>query len=337
MRVTRGQMSGREILRRELGPIKSWLLRDIRSSLKDSSLLAGRIASWHVRAQKVISSLQDVEFRVSSQWGEDGIIEWLIERANIPPFARSFIEFGVEDYREANTRFLLQNRNWRGLIMDGGDAMVRTSREDYLARGYDLTVRPAFITRENINDLISESGFRGEIGLLSIDIDGNDYWVWEAIEVVRPIIVVCEYNAVFGDIEPISVPYDPQFNRSEKHPSFLYFGASIAALRLLGPRKGYRFVGTTLAANDAFFVREDYAKRFVDDSLQNIEALPSLVRQSLDERGELNYVGGLQRLKELAHLPVVDVRSGRQLVLADLPTIYSKQWLRIMTGVPEPE
>lgn len=330
-------MSGREILRRELGPVKSWLLRDINSSLKQSSLLAGRMASWHVRSQKVISSLQDVEFKISSQWGEDGIIDWLIERANIPPFARSFIEFGVEDYREANTRFLLQNRNWRGLIMDGNAAMVRATREDGLMWAHELTVRPAFITRENVNDLISESGFRGEIGLLSIDIDGNDYWVWEAIEAVRPIIVICEYNAVLGDVEPISVPYDPQFTRSQKHHSLLYFGASIAALRLLESRKGYRFVGTTLAANDAFFVREDYAKRFVDDSLQNIQAMPSLVRNSHDENGELNYIGSLQRPKEIAHLPVVDVRSGKQLVLADLPTIYSKQWLQIMTGFPQPE
>ena len=325
-------MSGREILRRELGPVKSWLLRDISSSLKVSSLLAGRMASWHVRSQRSISSLQDVEFKVSSQWGQDGIIDWLIERANIPASAHSFIEFGVQDYREANTRFLLQNRNWRGLIMDGDSAMVRASREDGLPWAHELTVRPAFITRENINDLISESSFRGELGLLSIDIDGNDYWVWEAIEVVRPIIIVCEYNAVFGDIEPISVPYDPQFIRSEKHHSSLYFGASIAALRLLASRKGYRFVGTNLVGNDSFFVREDYAKTFVDDSLQNIQAFPSLARESRDERGELNYIGGLQRLKQIAHLPVVDVQSGRQFVLSDLRSIYSREWLQLMTG-----
>lgn len=330
-------MAGTEIFKGALSPVRSWLLKDLPSSLKYASLLAGRMASWHVRSQKVISSLHDVEFKVSSQWGEDGIIDWLIERANIPPCARSFIEFGVQDYREANTRFLLQNRNWRGLIMDGGSALVRTSREDGLAWEHDLTARSAFITRENINDLISESGFRGEVGLLSIDIDGNDYWVWEAIEVVRPIIVVCEYNAVLGDMEAISVPYDPQFNRGNKHHSFLYFGASIEALRLLASRKGYRFVGTTLAANDSFFVREDYAERFVDDSLQNIQALPSLTRESRDELGELNYVGGLQRLKQIAHLPVIDVRTGRQILLADVPSIYSKEWLEIMTGRSEAE
>ncbi|HEY6375509.1 MAG TPA: hypothetical protein VIX90_08285, partial [Edaphobacter sp.] len=152
------------------------------------------MASWNVRSREVISSLQDVEFKISSQWGEDGIIDWLVERANIPPSSRTFIEFGVEDYREANTRFLLQNRNWRGLIMDGDSTMVKTITTEplalanylSLALAHDVTARQAFITRENINDLISSSGFSGEVGLLSIDIDGNDYWVWEAIEIVRP-------------------------------------------------------------------------------------------------------------------------------------------------------
>lgn len=327
-------MSARSKVKRLLRRINSWLAGDTNSLLIHNSHLAGRMASWQVRSQNVITSLNSVEFRVSSQWGEDGIIDWLVERANIPPCSRSFIEFGVQDYREANTRFLLQNRNWRGLIMDGGTAMVDSVREDHLAWKYDLTVLPAFITRENINGLIAKAGFSGEIGLLSIDIDGNDYWVWEAIDIVSPIIVICEYNAVFGDMHPISIPYDPQFNRTKRHYSNLYFGASIAALRSLASRKGYRFVGTTLAANDAFFVREDYAKRFVDDSLQDIQALPSLARESLDIHGKLNYLGGLQRLQEISAMPVVNTVTGEVLNIGGLSPIYDKKWLEIMTGKP---
>jgi hypothetical protein len=281
---------------------------------------------------KTISSLQDVEFKVSSQWGEDGIIDWLIERANIPLAAQSFIEFGVEDYREANTRFLMQNRNWRGLIMDGSSSMLDRTKADGLYWKYDLVAKPAFIDRENINTLISEAGFSGEIGLLSVDLDGNDFWVWEAIEVVRPIICICEYNAVFGDLHPISIPYDPRFNRTEAHFSNLYFGASIAALRSLAVRKGYRFVGTTTAANDAFFVREDYAKNFVDSSLQNVRALPSKARESRDLSGQLTYVNGLDRFKMIATLPVVNTETGETIKLNELQSVYSHEWITAMTG-----
>jgi hypothetical protein len=298
----------------------------------DTLALLGRMASWQVRSRNKISLLRDAEFKVSSQWGEDGIIDWLIERADIPPISHSFIEFGVETYRQANTRFLLQNRNWRGLIMDGSPDMVAAVKQDNLDWAHDLTVQPAFITRENINELISSAGFGGDIGLLSIDIDGNDYWIWEAIHVVRPIICVCEYNAVFGDMYPISTPYDQNFNRTKAHHSNLYFGASIAALCSLAIRKGYRFVGTTSAANDAFFVREDYAKHFVDTSIQHIQALPSLFRESRDEYGKLSYISGLNRLKSISTLPVVNVETGETTRLGDLNSVYSNEWLESMTG-----
>jgi len=301
------------------------------AQVKNSYLLMGRMASWQVRSKATISSLNEVEFKVSSQWGEDGIIDWLVERAEIPARLHTFIEFGVEDYRESNTRFLMQNRNWRGLIMDGSPAMVESIKRDSLAWKYDITACPAFITRENINQTISQAGFRGEIGLLSIDVDGNDYWIWESLDVVQPIILICEYNAVLGDMLPISIPYDPAFDRKKAHHSYLYFGASICALRSLAQRKGYRFIGTTSAANDAFFIREDYAQRFVDQSLLRIEALPSVVRESRNEVGQLNYISGLERLRQVSHLPVLNVETGVTTRLGDLAAIYSSEWLERMS------
>jgi hypothetical protein len=294
--------------------------------------LLGRLASWQVRSRRVISSLQDVEFQVSSQYGEDGIIDWLIERAEIPPISQSFIELGVETYREANTRFLLQNRNWRGLIMDSSAVMVTAVREDALSGTHDLTALPVFITRENINELIASAGFGGDIGLLSIDVDGNDYWVWEAIHAVNPIICIVEYNAVFGDVHQISTPYARNFNRVKAHHSYLYFGASIAALRSLATKKGYRFVGTNSSGNDAFFVREDYARLFVDGSLHQIQAVPSFFRESRDRFGRRNYISGIERLKHIAALPVVDTETSKTLQLGDLERVYSNDWLKAMTG-----
>jgi hypothetical protein len=284
---------------------------------------------------EVISSLQDVEFKVTSQWGEDGVIDWLIERANIPTTSHSFIEFGVETYREANTRFLMQNRNWRGLIMDGSPAMVDAVKADGLYWKYDLTAQPAFITRENINALIADAGFSGDVGLLSIDIDGNDYWVWEAIETIRPIIVICEYNAIFGDIHPISTPYDPAFESGRAHFSRLYGGASIEALRVLATRKGYRFVGTTTAANDAFFVREDYAKNFVDKSLLHITALPQRARGANDIAGQLSYIGGLDRLNLISAMPVINTMTNERVNINTLGAMYSEIWLATMIGLPK--
>lgn len=321
-----------KIVKKWLKLFRSWLLHDIRSITMDNRFTLGRMASWRVRSMEAISSLQEVEFKISSQWGEDGIIDWLIERANIPPALHSFIEFGVEDYREANTRFLLQNRNWRGLIMDGSSAMLDAVKTDGLYWRQDLIAKPAFITRENINDLISSSGFTGDVGLLSIDLDGNDYWVWEAIDVVRPIICICEYNAVFGDVYPISTPYDPNFQRTQAHFSNLYFGASIEAIRLLGERKGYRFIGTTSAANDAFFVREDYAKHFIDSSLRSIKSLPSRAREARDISGRLSYVGGLERLQLISALPAVNTETGESVKIGEFSSLYSEEWLAAMTG-----
>jgi len=324
-------MSIFEVLRNIRNSLQSSPLRDVQNQTAQTHLLMGRLASLQVRSSPCLNSLQDAEFQVSSQRGQDGIIDWLIERAEIPAAARSFIEFGVENYRQSNTRFLLRNRNWRGLIMDGDPKLFNVVRKDRLAAAYDLTVRSAFITRETINGLIADTGFRGEIGLLCIDLDGNDYWVWEAIEAVRPILCVCEYNAVFGDRYAVSTPYDPGFLRAKAHFSHLYFGASIAALRTLAARKGYRFVGSTSSGNDAFFVRDDYAAR-IECALTHVRAMPSLFRESRNAIGRMSYIGGLERLRAIADMPVVLVEKGTTMRLCDLETPYSPEWLDALTG-----
>jgi hypothetical protein len=216
--------------------------------------------------------------------------------------------------------------------MDGDPALADNLKRDPLFWRYDLTAKSAFITRENVNDLIAASGFTGEVGLLSIDVDGNDYWIWEAISVIQPVICVCEYNAVFGDLHAISVPYDPEFMCSRSHFSHLYFRASIAALCSLAARKGYRFLGTTSAANDAFFIREDYAEPF-DSALMANVALASRNRSSRDRTGQLTHVGGVDRLKLISDMPVVKTETGDTVSLAELGSIYSENWLQQIAGV----
>ena len=292
-----------------------------------SLLLQGKMAAHALPRGERILDLTAVEFRVFSQWGEDGIVEWLAAHVPVPNLR--FVEFGVETFAEANCRFLLQNRNWKGLVMDGSAANVEALKASPLYWMYDITAKAAFVTRENINGLIEEAGFGGPLGLLSIDIDGNDYWVWEALTAADPAIVVCEYNPVLGDMRPLSIPYSPPFARLEAHHSGLYFGASIAALRDLADKKGYRFLGTNANGINAFFVRNDLADSVLP-LIETPKAYPSRHRDSRDESGALCFVGGLARLSLIKDMPVVDVETGETLLLGDIPALYSEAWLKTM-------
>lgn len=308
----------------------AWFSRDIQER---QLLLAGRAASWAVRSRTRLKCLSDAEFRVTSQWGEDGIIDWLVER--LPIANRTFIEFGVENYREANTRFLLQNRNWRGLVLDGSDRYMADLRSEALYWRHDVIARPAFVTPDNINGLIAEAGLEGDIGLLSVDIDGNDYWVLDAITQVSPRILVVEYNPILGDQHAVVVPYRADFDRLAAHSSGLYFGASIAAIISLASRKGYAFLGTCSNGINAFFVRQDLFHH-VDGCLEEKRAWPALHRDSRDENGRLTYTRGAGRFDQIKHLPVVlPEQDGRIVRLEELTPVYGAEWWGAMESVEE--
>ena len=292
--------------------------------LDRSLLLQGRIASRQLLQLDRISTLADVEFRVSSQFGEDGIIEWLCQK--LPGIQRSFVEFGVENFSEANTRFLVENRGWRGLVLDGNEDYMRGLREQSLYWRYDLTAVSAFITAENINGLIRDHGFAGSVGILSVDIDGNDYWVLEAIDCVNPAIIICEVNGVFGDVRAITVPYRADFQRFEGHYSGQYFGCSVQAVRLLCERKGYRFLGTSSNGVNAFFVRNDLAGPVLD-CLGEARAWAPRHRDSRNLDGQLDFVRGESRRDLVADLPVVDLATGKLVPLRELYPLYSERFL----------
>ncbi|MCJ2142952.1 glycosyltransferase family 2 protein [Methylobacterium sp. E-066] len=291
-----------------------------------SILLQGRMASNAVPA--CLTELADAEFRVFSQWGEDGIIDWLVR--SIPMPRHVFVEFGVESFKEANCRFLLQNRNWKGLVMDGSEKYMADLRNDKIYWMFDLDARPAFVTRENINELLEEAGVTGPIGVLSVDIDGNDYWVWESINCIDPAIVICEYNPILGDTQPISLPYSSNFDRFDGHHSGLYFGCSISALVSLAAKKGYSLVGTNSNGINAFFVRNDLLNH-LNGKLEQITTYPSRHRDSRDENGQMAYTGGMNRIQQLADLPVVNVETGNSINIKDIVNPYSADWLRKMS------
>jgi len=288
------------------------------------ALLSGRQACWAMPRRQRISNLSEIEFRVYSQFGEDGIIEWLVSHVDVPN--HRFVEFGIENFQEVNCRFLMMNRNWRGFVMDGSEANIASIRADPWFWKYDLTARSAFITAENINSLLGEAGFSGPLGLLSIDIDGNDYWVWKAISVVSPAIVTCEYNGTLGNTRPIAVPYQAHFDRFASHYSGIYQGCSITALQHLAQQRGYRFVGTNSNGTNAFFVRNDLAAPVLD-LLSEQRAFPTRKQGSRDANGRLSYVRGLARLELIRHLPVIDVVTGETFAIRDIARPYTEDWL----------
>jgi hypothetical protein len=261
------------------------------------------------------AGVREAEFRVFSQFGEDGIIQYLVQR--VPIENEVFVEFGVEDYSESNTRFLLVNDNWRGLVMDGGDRHLAFIRRTGLDWRHDIEAKVAFVDRDNINRLIASAGIRGDIGLLSVDIDGNDYWVLEAIDVVSPRILVVEYNSNFGPEAAVTVPYDPDFERRRAHWSQLYWGASLAALDGLARRKGYALIGGNSAGNNAFWVREDVLGEVPRVTVDEAYAV-SRFRESRDESGALSYVRDQRaRLAIIRNMPLWDVEAERTVTVAD--------------------
>ncbi len=291
-------------------------IRRLEREIKRVKHLDARILINQMRSAGQLPRLADAEFQVSSQFGEDGILQYLIHRVGDLP--RRFIECGVETYVEANTRFLLENNNWSGLIIDCDQKAMEQLREDDIYWRHDITSVGAFITRDNINELCQSNGFTGEIGLLSIDIDGNDYWVWNAVNAVRPTIVSIEFNSLFGDQHPISIPYDPAFTRGKAHSSMMYWGCSLPALCHLAELKGYVHVGCDSVGLNAYFVRADAAHGLRKFSAQE-GYVRSSIRQSRDKHGDLNFHSFAQIREEICDLPVVDVVTGKELKLKELP------------------
>lgn len=261
-------------------------------------------------SKSTIRSIHDAEFQVFSQWGDDGIIQYLVNSIDIEN--KYFIEFGVENYLESNTRFLLMNNNWSGLVMDSSSKNIEFIQKDEIYWRHDLIAKAAFVSAENINTLIEEEGISGEIGLLHIDIDGNDYWIWKGITTISPDIAIIEYNSVFGKDRAITIPYDPNFNRTKAHYSNLFAGASLAALCDLADEKGYFFIGSNSAGNNAYFVKKEKIGPLKPLSVEE-GYVESKFRESRDKEGKLTFIRGDERLKLLQNegLEVFNTRTGK--------------------------
>jgi hypothetical protein len=285
--------------------------------LEQTKILAAQPMVRQLRALKGAVPFAGTEFQVFSQFGDDGIIQYVIGRLGLPVAEQRFVEFGVENYREANTRFLLLNDNWSGLVMDGRENYISSIRSEPIYWRHDLTALARFVTRDNISSILETTGFSGRIGLLSIDVDGNDYWIWEALTAVDPAIVIVEYNGIFGSREAVTIPYQPEFARQDAHYSYLYWGTSLKALCHLAARKGHVWIGCNRAGNSAYFVRNEYANIFYLPSLPQ-DFVAAKFREGRDREGKLSYIGQKEGFELIKDLPVWDVAENRMRFVRDL-------------------
>lgn len=279
------------------------------------TLLASKMNLWDSEKLPFVpSNWDDYGFKVFSQNNEDGLIQYIIHHTDLPQ--KNFIEFGVEDYSECNTRFLLLHNNWKGLIMDGSIEDMDALKKQDIYWKRTIEAKGAFITKENINKLISESGFSGNVGLLSVDIDGNDYWVLDAIDCIDPQILICEYNPIFGAKEKVSIPYKDDFYRTNAHYSNLYWGASLGAFEYIAKKRGYKLVCINNLGQNAFFVKEnatDLPEVTIEQAWRE-----AVFRESRNQNGELTFLSFAEGRKLLADMPIIDVVSGEQKAIKDL-------------------
>ena len=190
-------------------------------------------------------------FGYRSQNEEDGLLLALFKR--IGTTDRRCVEIGC-GLNGGNSGFLVGECGWSGLMVDADRHKIETIKIRYA--GHAVIANKHRVTRENVNTIVEMHGFAGPLDFLSLDIDGNDYWVWEALTACSPRVVALEFNWLFGPERSVSIPYDPEF-RLDRVATRAYRGASLSALTHLAQRKGYRLVASERV--NAFYMRNDVA------------------------------------------------------------------------------
>ncbi|MFZ3059414.1 MAG: hypothetical protein WA102_06685 [Candidatus Methanoperedens sp.] len=224
----------------------------------------------------LLPAFQETGFRVYSQNDEDGLFLYIFSQIGTKNKVLVDVAFGSP--YGANTTNLICNWGWTGLLIEGGNVdkskkFFDTHPDTFV---FPPKIKSAWVTAENINELLRENGITDEIDLLSLDVDGVDYWLWKSLKEINPRVVVLEYMNIWGPDKAMTVPYKPDFNRFDTHPDF--FGASLLAFVKLGKEKGYRLIGCNKYGFNAFFIRNDigidvFPEISPDDCLKHPQAL----------------------------------------------------------------
>ncbi|OGT98233.1 MAG: hypothetical protein A2X80_06675 [Geobacteraceae bacterium GWB2_52_12] len=210
-------------------------------------------------------SYRDAGFRVFSQNDEDGILLYIFSKIGFTN--KLLVDIAFASPINSNTANLLCNWGFYGLLVEGNPQGLESSRS-FFASCPDTSILPPelvchWVTAENINEILLAHSFSGEIDLFSLDVDGVDYWLWNALDAVNPRVVVVEAVAYLGNEYEVTVPYKPDFDRHDIDPA--YFGASIPAFVKLAREKGYRLVACNKFGFNLFFVRNDIAPNLLPE------------------------------------------------------------------------
>jgi len=261
-----------------------------------------------------ISNIQQIELKVFSQNGEDGIIDYLLTKLNLIPHSTNFIEIGVGDYRESNTRFLYNRFHPKGLIIDCIEDMKKKVKPHVNLWKGDLRICNNFINSNNINEILKKN-CDFNVDVFSLDIDGIDYWIIQKLKKNISKIFIAEFNPVFGPKLKVTVPNIDDFDRTNYHYSNLCYGMSLSALIDIMKEKNFYFVGTNLQKMNAFFVSNDFNKKNFFENLE-IKSLEnytnSNIRDSRDINNELNYLSGFEKkIKEIENCEVINLEKNK--------------------------
>ncbi len=260
-----------------------------------------------------VSDIQQVECKVFSQHGEDGIINYLLVKIGI--IRPNFIEIGVGDYTEANTRFLYDRFYPKGIIID----CEKNLKEKIISntnfwKGSLLPIEKNIDTK-NINEIIANN-CDFNIDLFSIDIDGIDYWIIDKLDLSNVKIFIAEYNPIYGADMEVTVPNLKNFNRKDYHYSNLCYGMSLMALNNIMVKKNFYFIGTNSTRNNAFFVSEKFkqSEYFPNITIKNLDYYTDFnYRESRDKKNKLNYISGKNRINEIKDCHVIDIQDNNKI------------------------
>lgn len=267
-----------------------------------------------------IDDINQLNYKVFSQNGEDGIIQYLIKILKLNYV--KFVEIGTQDYSESNTRYIFETMRCNGLIIDplkNLDSLVKKNVLGFWKN--NLNIINKFASPENINLILDSNNFQNDIDLFSLDIDGIDYWIIKKLKKNISKIFIAEYNPYFGPELEITVPNIKNFDRTSYHYSNLCWGVSLKSLIKIMIEKDFTFIGSNDLRNNAFFVSNDYIEK-INLKKPNIENLfeftNATYRESKDQIGNLTYIEPKKILNEIKDCEVIDLKNNKTVKIREL-------------------
>jgi hypothetical protein len=246
-------------------------------------------------------SFDDVGFGCYSQSNEDGILIYIFSKLGFT--CPTLIDIGSARPYGSNATNLIVNWGWEAILIEGNKNKCRLSERFFKSHRYTKSYPPKILNLEvsasNINRILEENNCPPEVSLLSIDIDGVDYWIWESLDFVKPKVVLIEFNRILGPDKAITVPYSDDFYENQN--SYHFQGASLRAFEKLAKSKGYDLIGCNRRGYNAFFIRTDL----------NQGVFP------------------IATVNDCFSKPLVEYAYKKQLLTIDVPEIVNLDWLEV--------